>query len=188
MASWEDAALAPYLDLAKRRFEVRIPILDRFGEADGVVAVRVRFQNEREHWSPWSGLLIQPVGRVALPPENLSARMDAEGIHLGWALAAANFDGTHPAVADGVLVFRRELPQGAAEPAGRGRLPGGGAYRDRVPLRLPVRLRGGRLPPHRRRRRPRRPVPLDRGGHPRPLPPAGPGRRWPSSWRRAGSA
>jgi hypothetical protein len=123
MASWEDAALAPYLDLAKRRFEVRIPILDRFGEADGMVAVRVRFQNEREHWSPWSGLLVHPVGRVALPPENLSTRMDAEGIHLSWALAAANFDGTRPAVANGVQVFRRELPQGAAEPAGEAAFP-----------------------------------------------------------------
>ena len=123
MASWEDAALASCLDTARRRFEVRIPILDRFGQADGVVAVRLRFQNERGHWSPWSGLLLQPVGRVANPPENLSARMDAEGIHLDWTPAAANFDGTHPAEADGVQFFRRELPQGAVEPAGEAAAP-----------------------------------------------------------------
>lgn len=123
MASWEDTALASCLDMAKRRFEVRIPILDRFGEAEGVLAVRVRFQNERQHWSPWSGLLLQPAGRVARPPDNLAARMDAEGIHLSWALAAANFDGTHPAAADGVQLFRKELPQGAVEPAGEAAAP-----------------------------------------------------------------
>lgn len=123
MASWEDAALASCLDMAKRRFEVRIPILDRFGHAEGMLAVRVRFQNEREHWSPWSGLLLQPVGRVAMPPENLAARQDAEGIHFQWVPAAANFDGTHPAAADGVQFLRRELPQGAVEPAGEATAP-----------------------------------------------------------------
>jgi hypothetical protein len=123
VGSWEGPALAPYVNSAKRTFAVRIPLRDRFGEVGGLVAVRLRYQNEREHWSPWSDLVLQPVARVAQAPEGLAARVDADGIHLSWTPAPANFDGSRPPLADGVLVFRRELPDGAMEPAGQADAP-----------------------------------------------------------------
>lgn len=94
--------------LNKQAFAVDIP-LDKLGPFEtGRAGLSVRFANEKDHWSVNTPVVIIPVARVGGAPGAFSARVEKTGVALAWEPAG----GTVPA--DGFVVRRRELPDGAA--------------------------------------------------------------------------
>lgn len=83
--------------------------LDKLGPFDtGRAGFSIRFANEKDHWSVNTPVVIIPVARVGGTPGTFSARVEKTGVALVWEPSG----GTAPA--DGYVVRRRELPDGAA--------------------------------------------------------------------------
>jgi len=110
--------------LTGRAFRVPVSDLDRRLGLDrwpgeGRLTLEVRFQNERNKWSEPARLPAVPVAVVAAPPRQLDVRLEKPGVVITWAPADVNFDGTRPPVSDGVVIHRRQPPDGPVAEIGR---------------------------------------------------------------------